>query len=85
MGILYALIIGLVVGALAKLVTPGRDPGGILVTSVLGLAGSMLAFFIGQNAGWYGQRGDGPGLIASVLGAVVVLVGYRTLVARRVG
>jgi len=83
MGILYALVIGLVVGAVAKLIMPGRDPGGLIVTSLLGVAGSMLAYFIGRAAGWYGQRGDGPGLVASIVGALIVLVGYRALASRR--
>ena len=81
MSILYVLIVGLVVGALAKLLMPGRDPGGIVVTAMLGVAGAMLAFFIGRATGWYSASG-GPGIIASVIGAVLILAGYR-LVARR--
>lgn len=76
MHIIYMLVIGLVVGALAKLVMPGRDPGGILVTILIGVAGSMLAGFIGRAMHWY-TAGQGADLIASILGAVLLLAGYR--------
>lgn len=76
MHILITLIVGLIVGALAKLVMPGRDPGGIIVTMLLGIAGSFIAGAVGHSLGWY-AIGDGPGLIASVLGAVVLLAIYR--------
>lgn len=76
MHILITLIIGLVVGALAKLVMPGRDPGGILITMLLGVAGSFVAGALGHALGWY-ALGDGPGLLASVLGAVILLAIYR--------
>lgn len=77
------LIVGLVVGALAKLVMPGRDPGGLIVTSLIGVAGSVVAHGIGRAAGWYGP-GEGAGFIASILGAVLLLAGYRWYVGRRV-
>jgi uncharacterized membrane protein YeaQ/YmgE (transglycosylase-associated protein family) len=80
MNILITLIVGLVIGALAKLVMPGRDPGGILVTMLLGVAGAFVAGALGHSLGWY-MLGEGPGLIASVLGAMVLLGIYR-LVAR---
>ena len=80
MQIVITLLVGLVVGALAKLVMPGRDPGGILVTMLLGIAGAFIAGALGHSLGWYGM-GDGPGLIASVFGSVVLLGIYR-LVAR---
>jgi uncharacterized membrane protein YeaQ/YmgE (transglycosylase-associated protein family) len=80
MQIVITLLVGLVVGALAKLVMPGRDPGGILVTMLLGIAGAFIAGALGHSLGWYAM-GDGPGLIASVLGSVVLLGIYR-LVAR---
>jgi uncharacterized membrane protein YeaQ/YmgE (transglycosylase-associated protein family) len=80
MHILITLIIGLIVGALAKLVMPGRDPGGIIVTMALGIAGAFVAGALGHSLGWY-AIGDGPGLIASVFGSVVLLAIYR-LVAR---
>jgi uncharacterized membrane protein YeaQ/YmgE (transglycosylase-associated protein family) len=83
MHILWMLIIGLVVGALAKLFMPGRDPGGIIVTMLLGVAGSLLAGFIGRSLGWYRHEGSGPGIIASVIGAMLLLLLYRLVVGRR--
>lgn len=83
MHILITLVIGLLVGGLAKLVMPGKDPGGLLVTMLLGVAGSFVAGFLGHSLGWY-QVGDGPGIIASILGAVVLLAIYRFAVARKV-
>jgi len=82
MSILWMLIVGLVVGALAKLIMPGRDPGGIIITMLLGIAGSLLAGFLGRAAGWYGPN-QGAGFIASILGAVLLLAIYRVAVGRR--
>ena len=76
MHILWSLIIGLVVGAVAKLLIPGRDPGGIIITSLLGIAGSLVATFLGQALGWY-QQGQAAGFIMSVLGAILLLSIYR--------
>ena len=84
MAFLWMLLVGLVVGALAKLFMPGRDPGGILVTMLIGLAGSALAGFIGRAVGWY-NAGQVAGFIASILGAVILLVIYRALVGRTDG
>lgn len=78
MYIIWALIIGLVVGAVAKLLTPGKDPGGIIVTSLLGIAGSVIATFIGQSMGWY-REGQPAGFIMSVFGAILLLVLYRMI------
>ena len=74
-------LFGLVVGAIAKLVMPGRDPGGIVVTMLLGIAGAVVAGFLGRIVGWY-NPGQGAGLIASVLGALLVLWIYRKSQAR---
>ena len=82
MGILYALIIGLVVGALAKLVMPGKDPGGIIVTMLLGIAGAVLGGFVGRALGWY-REGEAAGFVMSFIGAVVLLVLYRMFTRRR--
>lgn len=82
MHILITLIVGLVVGALAKLVMPGRDPGGILITILLGIAGAFVAGVLGHALGWY-TVGEGPGIIASVIGAVILLAIYRLAVGRR--
>jgi uncharacterized membrane protein YeaQ/YmgE (transglycosylase-associated protein family) len=73
MGIIGTIIVGLIVGALARLVLPGDQKMGWILTILLGIAGSMLAGFIGQALGWY-TAGEGAGWIASVLGAVVLLV-----------
>jgi uncharacterized membrane protein YeaQ/YmgE (transglycosylase-associated protein family) len=82
MHIIYMLLIGLIIGALAKLVMPGRDPGGIIVTIVLGIAGSMLAGFIGREMNWYTSN-EAAGFIASIGGAILLLLAYRTIVSRR--
>lgn len=84
MGIIIALIIGLVAGAIAKLLMPGRDPGGILVTMLLGVAGSVVAYLLGRVFGWYAHAGDGPGIIASILGAMILLGIYRLAIRGRV-
>lgn len=81
MHIVIMLVVGLLVGGLAKLVMPGRDPGGLLVTMVLGVAGSLVAGFLGHALGWYAV-GDGPGIIASILGAVLLLALYRVATRR---
>lgn len=84
MHIIWALIVGLIVGAIAKLLMPGRDPGGVIITMLLGIAGSFVASVIGQTLGLYRAGDVGPGVIASVLGAVLVLAVYRAVVRRRV-
>lgn len=83
MEVLWVLLIGLIVGALAKLVMPGRDPGGVFMTMLLGVAGSFLAMFIGRGLGWYDQPREAPGVIASTLGAVALLAIYRAIMRRR--
>ena len=83
MHLLWSLIIGLIVGALAKLIMPGRDPGGILVTMLLGIAGSLVATFIGRALGLYHAGDAGPGVIASIIGSIVLLAIYRAVVRRR--
>ena len=83
MHILWSLIIGLIVGALAKLFMPGRDPGGVVITMLLGIAGSLVAGFVGRSLGWYHSGTSGPGIIASIIGAMVLLFIYRMIVGRR--
>ena len=78
---LWMLIVGLVVGALAKLIMPGKDPGGIIVTMLLGVAGSFIAGIIGRAVGWY-AAGQRAGFIASVLGAFLILAIYRIIIGR---
>jgi uncharacterized membrane protein YeaQ/YmgE (transglycosylase-associated protein family) len=80
--VLWAIIIGLIVGALAKLIMPGKDPGGIIVTILLGIAGSFLGTLIGRTLGFYGS-GQGAGILMSLLGAILLLWIYRMIVARR--
>ncbi len=82
MEILWMIVIGLVAGALAKLLMPGRDPGGLVVTILLGIAGSLIAGFIGRAAGWYDQ-GQGAGFVASVIGAIILLGLYRLFLGWR--
>lgn len=82
MSIILTLIVGLVVGALAKLVMPGKDPGGVIITMLLGVAGAFIAGFLGHSLGWY-NVGEGPGIIASILGAVVLLGIYRAAQGRK--
>jgi uncharacterized membrane protein YeaQ/YmgE (transglycosylase-associated protein family) len=83
MNLLWIAFIGLIVGALAKLIMPGNDPGGILVTILLGIAGAFVANFIGSALGWYG--GDQTaGIIGATLGAVLLLAIYRMFRGRSV-
>ena len=70
------IVFGLIVGALAKLVMPGRDPGGILVTILLGIAGALLGGFLGRSLGWYGPT-DAAGFLMALVGAVFLLWLYR--------
>ena len=77
-----ALIIGLLVGAIAKLLMPGRDPGGILVTMALGVAGALVATFLGRSLGWYAAD-QSAGFLMSIVGAVLILFLYRLVVHRR--
>ena len=82
MAILGWILFGLIVGALAKLVMPGKDPGGIIVTMLLGIAGAVIGGFIGRAMGFYGP-GEAAGFLMSFLGAVVLLALYRMMVRRR--
>lgn len=75
-GWLWWIVIGLVAGAIAKAVMPGRDPGGCLLTILLGIGGAVLAGFLGQQLGWY-RQGEGAGFLAAIVGAVLILFIYR--------
>ena len=84
MHLLWMIVVGLIVGALAKLIMPGRDPGGIIVTILLGIAGSVVAGLIGRAVGWY-SPGQPAGFIASIVGAIIILAIYRLIVGRTAG
>ncbi len=81
-GILGWIVIGLLAGGVAKLLMPGRDPGGCIVTILLGIAGALLAGFLGRAVGWY-EPGDGAGFIAAIVGAFVILLIYRLVLRNR--
>ena len=83
MGILSWILFGLVVGVIAKLLMPGRDPGGFIVTILLGIAGALVGGFVGRAMGFYGEN-ESAAWIMSILGAIVRLVVYRMMVRRRV-
>jgi len=80
--ILGTLIIGLIIGAIAKLLMPGKDPGGCIITILLGIAGSFVAGYLGHVVGWY-EAGQPAGFIASVIGAMLLLLIYRLIAGRR--
>jgi uncharacterized membrane protein YeaQ/YmgE (transglycosylase-associated protein family) len=81
MSLLWMILVGLVVGALAKFLMPGRDPGGAIVTILLGIAGSVVAGLIGRSVGWYAE-GEPSGFLASIVGAILLLAVYRSLIGR---
>ena len=82
LAILGTLIIGLLAGAVAKLLMPGKDPGGCIITMLLGIAGAFVAGYLGRALGWY-HAGDPVGFIASVVGAFLLLLVYRLVAGRR--
>ena len=82
MTILWTIIIGLLVGLVAKLLMPGRDPGGFIITTLLGIAGAFIAHLIGRQLGWYSD-GQPAGFLASVVGAIILLALYRMAFGRR--
>lgn len=84
MWLIWTLIIGLVVGAVAKLLMPGRDPGGVVITMLLGVAGAFLGTLLGRLFGFYGPN-EGAGFIVSVIGAVLLLAIYRMAARPRLG
>lgn len=76
------IIIGAIAGAIAKAIMPGRDPGGCIVTILLGIAGAVLAGWLGNMLGWY-RQGQGAGFIAAIIGAIVILLIWRLIAGRR--
>jgi uncharacterized membrane protein YeaQ/YmgE (transglycosylase-associated protein family) len=83
MGVLGWILFGLIVGAIAKLLMPGRDPGGIIVTMLIGIVGALLGGFVGRAMGFYGPN-EAAGWLMSILGAVLLLFLYRMVAVRRV-
>jgi uncharacterized membrane protein YeaQ/YmgE (transglycosylase-associated protein family) len=77
MEFIWMILVGLVAGALAKLFMPGDDPGGIFVTILLGVAGALVAGWLGQAVGWYGPDDPGPGILAAIVGSMLLLLLYR--------
>jgi uncharacterized membrane protein YeaQ/YmgE (transglycosylase-associated protein family) len=82
-GIIGWIVIGLLAGGVAKLLMPGKDPGGCIVTILLGIAGALLAGFLGRAIGWYGPEDAGAGFVAAVVGAFLILLIYRLVLSRR--
>ncbi len=83
MSVIGWILFGLVVGIVGKLLMPGRDPGGFIVTILLGVAGALLGGFVGQSLGFY-QEGEPAGFLMAVLGSIILLLLYRMFVSRRV-
>jgi uncharacterized membrane protein YeaQ/YmgE (transglycosylase-associated protein family) len=81
MGIIGTIIIGLLAGIVAKFLMPGRDPGGFIITILLGIAGAFVATYLGQAIGWY-RAGEGAGFIGAVVGAIIILLIYRLIAGR---
>ena len=82
MNVIGWILFGLVVGVVGKLLTPGRDPGGFVLTILLGVAGALLGGFLGQSLGFY-QQGEPAGFVMAVLGSIVLLLLYRLFAGRR--
>jgi uncharacterized membrane protein YeaQ/YmgE (transglycosylase-associated protein family) len=81
-GFLGWIVIGALAGIIAKAIMPGKDPGGCIVTILLGIAGALLAGFLGNTLGWY-KSGQGAGFIAAIIGAILILFVYRLVAGRR--
>jgi uncharacterized membrane protein YeaQ/YmgE (transglycosylase-associated protein family) len=82
MHIIWTIIIGFVAGLVAKFIIPGKDPGGFIVTTLIGIAGALLATFIGQAIGWY-EAGRSAGFIGAVVGAIILLLLYRIFIRKK--
>ena len=82
MGIIWTIIIGFIVGIVAKFLMPGRDPGGFIITALIGIVGSVVATYLGRAMGFY-QLGESAGFIAAVVGAIILLFIYRMVTGKR--
>ena len=80
--LLWTLLVGFVIGIIAKMLTPGRDPQGCLITSGIGIAGSLIAKYLGEALNFY-RPGEFPGFIGSVIGAILLLLAYRAVRGRQ--
>jgi uncharacterized membrane protein YeaQ/YmgE (transglycosylase-associated protein family) len=81
MSLIWTILIGFIAGAVAKLLMPGKDPGGFIVTTLLGIGGALAATWLGKAVGWY-REGDAAGFIAAVVGAILILWVYRTFIKK---
>lgn len=82
MGIIATIVIGFLAGLIAKFLMPGRDPGGFIITTLLGIVGAVVATYLGQALGWY-RADQGAGFIGAIVGAIILLVIYRLVIGRR--
>ena len=82
MGILWTILIGFIVGIVAKFLMPGRDPAGFIITVLIGIVGSVIATYLGRAMGWY-EVGQSAGFIAAVIGAMILLFIYRMVTGKR--
>jgi uncharacterized membrane protein YeaQ/YmgE (transglycosylase-associated protein family) len=82
MHLIWTILIGFVVGVLAKFLMPGKDPGGFFITAAIGIAGSLIATYLGRVLGWY-EPGQSAGFIAALIGAIILLIGYRAIAKRQ--
>jgi uncharacterized membrane protein YeaQ/YmgE (transglycosylase-associated protein family) len=82
MGVIGWIIFGLVVGVVAKFLMPGRDPGGFVITAIIGIVGALLGGYLGRAIGWY-REGDPVGFVVAVIGSIILLALYRMMVGRR--
>ena len=82
MSLLWTIIIGFLAGVVAKFLMPGRDPGGFIITTLLGIAGAFVATYLGEAVGWY-RAGEGAGFIGAIVGAIIILAIYRMIAGRR--
>ena len=81
-GWLWWILIGFLAGAIAKAITPGREPSGCLITIALGIGGALVAGFLGQQLGWY-EPNEGAGFLAAIVGAILILIVHRMVAGRR--
>ena len=84
MGLIGTIIIGFLAGLVAKFLHPGRDPGGFIITTLLGIVGAVVASYLGQAVGWY-RAGEGAGFLGAVVGAVILLAIYNAMSRRNAG